>query len=49
MSHRRHLDPSLCTGLYLAGPPAMVTAMRKMLTDAEVKDADIQFEEFNGY
>jgi ferredoxin-NADP reductase len=34
---------------YLAGPPAMVTAMRKMLTAAAIKDADIRFEEFSGY
>ena len=32
---------------YLAGPPTMVMAMRKMLTAAEVSDADIQFEEFS--
>jgi ferredoxin-NADP reductase len=34
---------------YMAGPPAMVTAMRKMLTAAGVKDADIRSEEFAGY
>lgn len=45
----RHRVPLLAPRYYLAGPPAMVTAMRKMLTDAEVKDADIQFEEFSGY
>ena len=41
--------PILGPRYYLAGPPEMVTAMRKMLTDAAVKDADIQFEEFSGY
>jgi ferredoxin-NADP reductase len=45
----RHHVPLLTPRYYLAGPPAMVTAMRKMLTDAEVRDADIQFEEFSGY
>jgi ferredoxin-NADP reductase len=41
--------PFLGPRYYLAGPPAMVTAMRQMLTAAEVRDADIQFEEFSGY
>ena len=45
---RRHV-PLLAPRYYLAGPPAMVRAMRTMLTDAKVKDADIQFEEFSGY
>jgi len=45
---RRHL-PILGPRYYLAGPPTMVMAMRKMLTTAEVSDADIQFEEFSGY
>jgi ferredoxin-NADP reductase len=45
----RHHMPLLAPRYYLAGPPAMVTAMREMLTDAEVKDTDIQFEEFRGY
>jgi ferredoxin-NADP reductase len=34
---------------YLAGPPAMVTAMRKMLNEAGVSNDDIRFEEFAGY
>ena len=34
---------------YLAGPPAMVTAMRKMLLDAKVDEDDIRTEEFAGY
>jgi ferredoxin-NADP reductase len=34
---------------YLAGPPVMVTAMRKMLTAAAIRDADVLFEEFSGY
>lgn len=41
--------PFLGPRYYLAGPPAMVTAMRKMLTASKVRDADIQFEEFSGY
>ncbi len=34
---------------YLAGPPAMVTAMRRMLTEAAVDEDDIRSEEFSGY
>ena len=34
---------------YLAGPPAMVTAMREMLVDAQVDEDDIRTEEFSGY
>lgn len=34
---------------YLAGPPAMVTAMRHVLADAEVDEDDIRTEEFSGY
>lgn len=34
---------------YLAGPPAMVTAMRGMLASAEVDEDDIRTEEFSGY
>lgn len=34
---------------YLAGPPAMVAAMRKMLLDAKVDEDDIRTEEFAGY
>ncbi|HLK33774.1 MAG TPA: FAD-dependent oxidoreductase [Terriglobales bacterium] len=34
---------------YLAGPPAMVAAMRKMLTEAKVDEDDIRTEEFAGY
>jgi ferredoxin-NADP reductase len=33
----------------LAGPPAMVAAMRKMLIDAKVDEDDIRTEEFAGY
>jgi ferredoxin-NADP reductase len=34
---------------YIAGPPAMVTAMRSMLTEATVDEDDIRTEEFSGY
>ena len=34
---------------YLAGPPAMVAAMRHVLADAEVDEDDIRTEEFSGY
>jgi ferredoxin-NADP reductase len=34
---------------YIAGPPAMVTAMRRMLTEAGVDEDDIRTEEFAGY
>jgi ferredoxin-NADP reductase len=34
---------------YLAGPPAMVTAMRNMLTEAKIDEDDIRSEEFSGY
>jgi len=34
---------------YLAGPPAMVKAMRGMLTNAGVGEDDIRTEEFAGY
>lgn len=41
--------PVLGPRYYVAGPPAMVIAMRQMLTAAKVKDTDIQREEFSGY
>lgn len=34
---------------YIAGPPGMVTAMRKALTQAPVDEDDIRTEEFAGY
>lgn len=34
---------------YLAGPPAMVTAMRHMLASAAVDEDDVRTEEFSGY
>jgi Na+-transporting NADH:ubiquinone oxidoreductase subunit NqrF len=45
----KHL-PSLQDPIYyLAGPPAMVTALRKMVTEAGVDEDDIRTEEFSGY
>jgi len=34
---------------YLAGPPAMVMAMRQALNDVGIDDDDIHSEEFYGY
>lgn len=34
---------------YIAGPPAMVAAMRRMLVEAAVDEDDIRTEEFAGY
>ena len=34
---------------YLAGPPAMVAAMRGMLADSGADEDDIRTEEFSGY
>lgn len=34
---------------YMAGPPAMVAAMRRMLVAAQVDEDDIRTEEFSGY
>jgi len=45
----KHL-PSLQGPIYyLAGPPAMVAAMRSMLIEAGVDEDDIRTEEFSGY
>jgi len=34
---------------YIAGPPSMVGAMKKMLSAAEVNSDDVRTEEFSGY
>ena len=34
---------------YIAGPPAMVTAMRKILSQSGVNDDNVRTEEFSGY
>ncbi|MGH8600294.1 MAG: oxidoreductase, partial [Burkholderiales bacterium] len=42
--------PSLQAPIYyLSGPAVMVTAMRKILTDAGVNEDNIRTEEFSGY
>jgi ferredoxin-NADP reductase len=47
---RDHLDGELDSFTYLvAGPPAMVEAMEKMLTDAGVPEERIRPERFSGY
>ena len=46
----RHLPkPSRPYLLHVAGPPAMVAAMRQMLTAAGVDEDDVRTEEFAGY
>jgi ferredoxin-NADP reductase len=45
----RHLSDLHGPIYYLAGPPAMVTAMRSMLVSAAVDEDDIRTEEFSGY
>jgi ferredoxin-NADP reductase len=45
----RHLDSLQGPIYYVAGPPAMVAAMREMLTNAGVEEDDIRTEEFGGY
>ncbi len=34
---------------YLAGPPAMVSGMQRLLNSAGINDDDIRSEEFAGY
>jgi Na+-transporting NADH:ubiquinone oxidoreductase subunit NqrF len=45
----KHLSALQGPIYYVAGPPAMVTAMREMLTNAGVDEDDIRTEEFGGY
>jgi ferredoxin-NADP reductase len=45
----RHMDGLKGPIYYVAGPPAMVVAMREMLTNAGVEEDDIRTEEFGGY
>ena len=45
----RHVARDSSPIYYLAGPQAMVTAMRQMLTGMGVSGDDIRFEEFSGY
>jgi ferredoxin-NADP reductase len=45
----RHMDSLEGPIYYVAGPPAMVAAMREMLKKAGVEEDDIRTEEFGGY
>lgn len=45
----RHLRGAASPIYYIAGPPAMVTALHKMLQEAGIDDDDIRKEEFAGY
>jgi len=45
----RHLRAREGPTYYIAGPPAMVAAMREMLVGAGVDEDDIRTEEFAGY
>lgn len=45
----RHLSSLRGPIYYVAGPPAMVTAMRQMLMVAGADEDDIRTEEFAGY
>jgi ferredoxin-NADP reductase len=46
---KRHLSSLDGPIFYIAGPPAMVTAMRSMLEKAQVDPDAIRSEEFSGY
>ena len=46
---RRHCDPFDDWHWYVAGPPAMVTAMRVVLDDLGIPESGISFEAFAGY
>ncbi len=45
----RHANGLTSPVFYIAGPPAMVTGLQKMLNNAGVDDDDIRTEEFSGY
>ena len=45
----KHLPSLQGPNYYLAGPPAMVAAMRRMLIEAGVDKDDIRTEKFSGY
>ncbi len=45
----RHVSEPVGPIYYIAGPPTMVAAMRKMLASAGVDEDDIRTEEFSGY
>jgi ferredoxin-NADP reductase len=45
----RHVPDPMGPIYYIAGPPAMVAAMRQMLLAAKVNEDDVRTEEFSGY
>lgn len=45
----RHLPALQGPIYYVAGPPSMVTAMRRMLVDSAVDEDDMRTDEFSGY
>lgn len=46
----RHIQGDLTKPIYyIAGPPAMLSAMRQLLTTANINDDNIRTEEFAGY
>ncbi len=45
----RHLKDLAASVYYVAGPPGLVEAMQKMLTEAGVKEDAIHTDEFFGY
>lgn len=46
---QKYLDNLQIPIYYISGPPAMVVAMRKLLTDSGVNEDNIRTEEFSGY
>lgn len=45
----RHIDDITTPVYYVAGPPAMVAAMKKMLVGAGLNEQQLKFDEFLGY
>lgn len=45
----RYVHDLMSAIYYLAGPPAMVSAMRKLLNEIDIDDDNIKTEEFSGY
>lgn len=45
----KHIPDLTAPIYYISGPPAMITAMRKLLNEAGVTDGSIRTEEFTGY
>lgn len=46
---QKYLDDLQIPIYYISGPPTMVAAMRKLLTDSGVNEDNIRTEEFSGY